>query len=80
MGSGDDADGSGNDAAESFADDQSSRFSEDDNGASDQSSRFSEDVNGASDEDEAISISEDEDSQPRGPCSMCGTIGPSGQK
>ena len=27
-----------------------------------------------------ISISEDEDSQPRGPCSMCGAIGISGQK
>ena len=80
VGSGDDADNSQDDAAESSGDDQSSRFSQDDNSASNQSSRFSEEINSASDEDEVVSISEDEDSQPRGPCSMCGVIGLSGQK
>ena len=69
--SGDDADGSGNGAAET---------SSDDNGASDQSLRFLEEVDDTSDDDEAGSLSDGEHSQPTGPCDMCGAIGPSGIK
>ena len=73
--SGDDAGGSGNDDAESSGDDRDS-----DNGASYTSQSFLEEVDGVRDEDEAGFFSHAENSQPTGPCSMCGAIGPSGEK
>ena len=51
-----------------------------DNSASYTSRSFLEEVDGARDEDEAGFFSHAENSQPTGPCSMCGAIGPSGEK